>query len=123
MEQIVIRLNPIEHLELSVNENRWTQVCLIGKGQKLALGAEDCSIILSRLAKLIGAFSTSEANDKIEGIPVIWVLSLSELHSSLFWGKTSIGETVLFVQNGDGTIIGHLQIDTSGLKQELERIK
>lgn len=83
-------------------ENGWTQVYFIVENQKYFLGAETLNYILNHLLDALGGKQTKPAGT-IEGEEVFWVLTLSEIHSSIY---AAIGEIIRFyIQDKNAEII------------------
>ncbi|MGI4790017.1 MAG: hypothetical protein ACRYFS_14345 [Janthinobacterium lividum] len=86
-------------LLIETSRDGWAKCFLIGD-ERIYLGADVFTIVLSRLRD---ALSSSHAFDgpsagEIEGLPVVWRLSLAEAHHVLYVGDDG-SDRVLFWQN------------------------
>jgi hypothetical protein len=94
-------------LVLESGKNDWCRVTLILGGRALKLGAETRPLLFERLRRgLVDELSAPDGRS-IDGIDVVWVLSLAEHHATLYAADRG-EERILFVQAGDGSLVGRL---------------
>lgn len=97
-------------LRVESNEAGWAQLTLRVADQELPLGAEPIGSIARKLVAFL--------NRPISEIE--WVLSLSELHFSIY-GKRTEAEYVLMIQNSDAAFVATLTLDLARRSQWLDR--
>lgn len=96
-------------LRLTANDAGWCQVILEDGPRQIPLGADLLSIISERLSDAVASEPLGASVGSLEGREVWWVLSLSELHTSLYVTRPP-GSLTLFVQNAEAEIIGVLTL-------------
>lgn len=85
-------------IETAVNELGWSQCYLLGE-KRVYLGAESADYLLPRLLDVVdGGITAYASTDEIEGRPVHWALSLSEVHHALYVADDG-PDTLLFWQD------------------------
>lgn len=95
-------------LSLSTGENNWCEVELQSGNQRYQLGAENKTKIIERLRDGL-CKNDLERIGELDGIPVAWVLSLAEKHTSIYVGVG--GDTRhFFFQNEDGDTFAKLNL-------------
>ena len=99
-------------LVLASDERGWTRVSLKRDGMSLSLGAERLGGIATKLV----AFLTQH------GPGARWVLSLSELHFSVY-GEHFADKVVLLIQDGDAQLVAELQLTPSEQQEWIDRLR
>jgi len=86
-------------LVIETSDNGWAKCYLVAE-ERIYLGADDFSIITSRLSKALEQRGVPAAKvaGEIEGTPVAWILSLAEAHHVLYTGASGSG-CLLFWQD------------------------
>jgi hypothetical protein len=96
-----LKLIGLEGTLVIASENgRWCHVSLHIKGEDVALGAEMLSVVASKLLRFL----------RLERSRVVWVLSLSEQHGSIY-GESHDGRVLLTIQNADARSLATLTLE------------
>lgn len=109
--------NGISALNFKTNENNWCEVELQEDGKIYQLGAEDKSNIIEKLKDGLSK-NNPEIIGELDGIPVAWVWSLAEKHSSIYIGIAG-EDRHLFIQSEDGNTIAKLTLSSEVCKNWL----
>ena len=88
-------------LTLDADERGWCRVRLRLESRDIALGAELQNILIERLDRALLDELPGDESGRIGGVPVRWVLSLSEQHATIYAAEVD-GVRRLFFQAGDG---------------------
>ncbi len=75
----------------------------------MRLGADQHQVVVARLASALKEELRGDVVGTINGMNVIWVLSLSEAHASIFAAHAD-GGRVLFFQDASGSLLGILSL-------------
>lgn len=86
-------------LVIEANRNSWAKCYLVGT-ERIYLGADDFSTLLSRLRDTLTIQNTplSPIDGEIEGFPVVWRLSLAEAYHVLYLAVSG-EDLLLFWEN------------------------
>lgn len=86
-------------LVIETSEDNWAK-CFLSGTERIYLGADDLSIILTHLRDALSNQNVlnSPVDGEMEGLPVVWLLSLAEAHHVLY-GAVSGKDFLLFWQN------------------------
>ena len=82
-------------LTLSEDKSGWCEVDVSLRGRTVHLGADQQQIVAKRLALALEEELKGDVVGVINGMNVVWVLSLSEAHATIFVAD-AIGRRVLF---------------------------
>lgn len=88
-------------LVIETNADGWAR-CFLADRERTYLGAEDFSVIATRLQEGLrrrNALAGGAAGE-LQGLPVAWLLSLSEAHHVLYMAASG-SNRLLFWQNAD----------------------
>ena len=105
--------------------NGWARCYLLGD-ERIYLGADDFTIVVTRLHEALNrdtAFDGTAAGE-IEGLPVVWRLSLFEAHHALYVADDGT-DRVLFWQNAHGPalfIAGVMRLTPSQQQQWVQML-
>ena len=105
-------------LRLNVDENGWCQVELVIGDLDIRIGADVEFIVKERLAKGLQDEVSEDISGEILGVPVRWILSLSEKHFTVY-ASDDAGKRTLFFQTPDGEIVGNITLEPEQRKQWL----
>jgi hypothetical protein len=110
----------LQTLNFKTGENNWCEVELQDDGKIYQIGAEDKTIIIEKLK--VGLFEDNlEIIGELDGIPVAWVLSLAEKHSSIFVGIVGDNRH-LFFQNEAGDTFAKITLSSEVCKNWLQSL-
>ncbi len=112
-------------LVIENSDNGWAK-CYLVADERTYLGADDFSIITSRLLKALEqrGVPAAKAAGEIKGTPVAWVLSLAEVHHVLYVAQDG-SDRVLFWQNADADplfIAGVMRLSPAICQQWVETL-
>jgi hypothetical protein len=88
--------------------SQWCQVILDADGLH-PLGSETRSVFVERLVRGLRDELPGPTSGELEGVPVAWVLSLSERHTSIYAADRE-GVRTLYFQNADGKLIARVNL-------------
>lgn len=103
---MVIKLVTSEtELTLRSDQDGWCEVDLFLGGRTVRLGADQQQLVIERLASGLDRELKGDVVGVISGMDVVWVLSLSEEHGTIF--AADDGERrVIFFQEASGSLLG-----------------
>ncbi len=99
-----------------VDKNNWCRLSIVVNGEVTRLGADTTEIIFKKLNDGLSDFSKKKKVGKIEEIDVIWIISLSEEHFTLYYGENAT-QKLLFIQNADGVSIAKITLTNSDIQR------
>jgi hypothetical protein len=114
------RMNPMialpfegGHVALQPDDRGWCDVTIMTAGRSRRFGAEGIGAIARHI---LGRLPNCDAIGEIEGVPVINLLNLCELHGSIYLEATAAPSRRLFFQDGEvhvilGTSVSAEQLD------------
>ena len=88
---------PDVELTLSSDKDGWCKVDVSLRGKTVRLGADQRRLVADRLALALEGELKGDVVGVINGMNVVWVLSLSEAHATIFVADVD-GRRVLFFQ-------------------------
>lgn len=94
----------------------WCRVKLRIKDAVWELGADARQIVFKRLQGALRESLGGDVVGSIEGVDVVWVLSLSEEHCSIYAGDKE-SRRVLFLQDRNADLIACVELDTAQCKE------
>lgn len=97
-------------LRLSANGGTWCEVSLVKGSELIFLGGDSLAKVRDGFLRFVGKEFGQTPAGEIEGVPVTWVMSLMEGHTSLYAADTA-GGRALFIQSADGVTIAKLVLD------------
>jgi hypothetical protein len=103
---MVIKLVASEtELTLRSDKDGWCEVDLFFGGRTVRLGADQQQLVIERFASGLERELKGDVAGVINGMDVVWVLSLSEEHGTIF--AAGDGERrVIFFQEASGSLLG-----------------
>lgn len=108
-------------LSLSVGKNNWCEVKLHLGNHSYHLGAEDKTKIVKRLQDGL-CKNDLEGSEKLDGISVLWVLSLAEKHTSIYVGISS-DTRQFFFQNEAGETFAKISLTQEKCKKWIKLLR
>jgi hypothetical protein len=112
---------PEATLVLDTNERGWCQVVLRLPDRVLALGAEMHKTVIARLINGVSDRLPGPISGRIDGVPVPWVVSLFEQHSSVYAADVDEGRR-LFIQDRDAKWIAVMTLSAEDRRRWLSRL-
>lgn len=100
-EVIALPCGGSELIAVEQNGVAWYGCSLRVDGQETYLGAENRAYVLSHLRSVFEPEEPAMTAGIIDGWPVRWVLSLAEVHHSLYVHDGPDGDKILFWQDRD----------------------
>jgi len=90
----------------------WCQIELVTGSTRTILGSESTDVVREALIRATDSRLRGTPCGTIDGCSVLWVLSLSEAHGSVY--AADVGESrLLFVQASTGMTIGRLSLSAA----------
>ncbi len=111
-----IKLSTKDKIEFHRVNDSWVAMKLVTNHNEYELGAETPYYIVQKLRDAFNNYSKIEASGKINGTKLIWILSLSEKHYSLYLGKVN-GKYVIYFQNAEGKNVESIEINEEVFQQ------
>jgi hypothetical protein len=102
-------------LLVDCDTSQWCEVTLDANGIH-QLGSETRSVLVERLVRGLRGELSAPTSGELDGVPVAWVLSLSERHASIYAADRE-GIRTLYFQDADGKLIARLDLE----REERER--
>ncbi|SRR6266571_5063684 len=104
-------------LSFQAHPGRWCKCYLRAQGEDRFLGAEAYDVLISRLDRVFDNASTSTVGI-LDGVPVRWILSLSEGHHTLYATLPNNEQVHLFWQDPQA-VVAHRMLSTAHQWREL----
>jgi aminoglycoside phosphotransferase len=100
----------------------WCEVDLLLGGRTERLGADRQQVVADRLASALQKDIQGDVVGVIEGRKVVWVLSLSEAHTTIFAGDAD-ERRVLFFQDASGKLLGSAKLTSEDRVRWLAQLR
>lgn len=113
---------PDVELTLSSDKDGWCEVDLSLRGRTVRLGADQQQLVTDRLASALEDELKGDVTGVINGINVVWVLSLCEDHATIFAADADV-RRVLFFQDSSGSLLGSANLTAEDRMQWLARLR
>lgn len=97
-------------LVLRFNSDYWCEVNLILGDRTVRLGADDGAVVIRRLAAALEAELEGDLAGVIDGVKVVWILTLAEAHGTVFAGDEH-ALRALFFQESSGSSLGSVRLN------------
>lgn len=109
-------------LTLRSNEEGWCTVDLTLPDKTIRLGAEDRDWVLHHLAAALEKQITGKVNGVVEGLSVVWGISLSEMHCSMYVADRD-GQRVLFFQDANASWLARVVLTNEERERWLAQLR
>jgi hypothetical protein len=108
---VTIRLeSPNASLRLTTGDASWCELSLEVAGKSIELGGDSFARVRDGLLRFLGGEGPQAPAGEIDGVPVTWVMSLMEKHTSLYGADSAEGR-MLMIQGTDGASLAKLALD------------
>lgn len=97
-------------LEIDCDASGWCDATLDANGRH-RLGSETRNVLVDRLVRALRNELSGPSSGELEGVSVVWVLSLSERHASIYAAHRD-GMRNLYFQDAEGKLIARLALGT-----------
>lgn len=109
-------------LTLRSDDDGWCEIDLFLGGRNVRLGADQQKLVTERLASGLDRELKGDVVGVINGMDVVWVLSLSEEHGTIF--AAADGERrVIFFQEASGLLLGTVVLSTEDRARWLGQLR
>jgi len=97
------------NLTLESDSNGWCEVYIRIGYKTIRLGADHEAIVVQRLMSAMDRNLNGPMVGAIQGINVVWILSLAEEHATIYAGDDA-GYRILFFQDASGNPVGDVRL-------------
>lgn len=96
---------------------RW-YACVLHTDDTTILGYESRSYLLTHLRDALGAVTRQDGD--VDGMPAQWLLSLAEMHKTLYVVEKP--KRTIYVQGSNGELEGHFTLTSSDVNEWRDRL-
>jgi len=110
MDKIVELNTETGSLILESESKKWIRMFLILSGDKIYIGANDLDNIRKRFNLFLSNDDEMEEAGELEGKNVVWIISNSETHHTIYGAKISKDVKIIFIQDNEAKVIGKINL-------------
>ena len=91
------------------NENNWCNISFSKHSNVINLGADNLQVLVRKIINGIDFDKKKDIIGNINNVQVSWIFSLTEKHSTAYWGQDH-NKNIFFFQDSNGNLIGSLDM-------------